>query len=546
MYYGVGGVAAVGCSLAVSELIAGLFLSAPSLILAIGHRVIDLTPAAVEDWAISTFGTNDKLVLIVGIVVVCLVLGAVVGVLAEARPGVGVAAFALFGAVGYAAGLSDPLAGATFTLVNAAAAVLSGVGVLLGLRSLLRRAGAADSVPVVASRRSFLTASGAAVALAGGTVALGRFFADRTRSGLIGREQVTLPTAAATPTTSATTTSAPTVAAIDAVEETVAGTVGTTLPVEPQATTPVSTLPSPTPAQMASVPGVSPLVTPNEDFYRIDTALSIPRVDLDTWTLSFTGLVDSPFSLDYDELLALPMVERYVTLCCVSNPVGGELVGNAKWLGAPLRDLVEMAGVRPEGTQLIGRSVDRFTVGFPTEAVFDGREALVAVGMNGEPLPLRHGFPARLVVSGLYGYVSATKWLSEVEFAGWDDFDAYWIPRGWAKEAPIKTQSRIDTPRQGTVTAGINVIAGVAWAQSRGVERVEVQVDDGPWIEATLPDELSIDSWRQWHLEHDLSPGRHEIAVRATDTTGETQTADIASPRPDGATGYHTVRVEAA
>ena len=542
MFHAALGVAAVGCSLAVSELIAGLFLSAPSLILAIGHRVIDITPAAVEDWAISTFGTNDKLVLIVGIVVVCLVLGAVVGLLAESRPGVGVAAFALFGAAGYAAGLTEPLAGSTLTLVTAVAAVLSGVGVLLGLRSMLAPA---DAVREAASRRSFLTASGAAVALAAGTAALGRLFAGRTRSGLIGREQVTLPTAAAAPAPSSTS-SAPTVAAADAVEDTVAGTAGTTLPVEPEATTPVSTVPFPTPAQMASVPGVSPLVTPNEDFYRIDTALSIPRVDLDTWTLSFTGLVDSPFSLGYDELLALPMVERYITLCCVSNPVGGELVGNAKWLGAPLRDLVEMAGVRPEGTQLIGRSVDRFTVGFPTGAVFDGREALVAVGMNGEPLPLRHGFPARLVVSGLYGYVSATKWLSEVEFAGWDDFDAYWIPRGWAKEAPIKTQSRIDTPRPGTVAAGINVIAGVAWAQSRGVERVEVQVDGGPWLEATLPEELSVDCWRQWHLEHDFSPGRHEIAVRATDATGETQTAEIASPRPDGATGYHTVTVVAS
>ena len=195
----------------------------------------------------------------------------------------------------------------------------------------------------------------------------------------------------------------------------------------------------------------------------------------------------------------------------------------------------------------MGRSVDGFTVGFPTEAVFDGREALLAVGMNGEPLPLRHGFPARLVVSGLYGYVSATKWLSEVEFTGWNDFDAYWIPRGWAKEAPIKTQSRIDTPRQGaTIPVGPNVIAGVAWAQNRGVERVEVRVDDGPWVEADLPDELSIDSWRQWHVTHDFGPGGHRVAVRAADATGETQTSEIRPPRPDGATGYHTIGVEAA
>ena len=242
----------------------------------------------------------------------------------------------------------------------------------------------------------------------------------------------------------------------------------------------VSGVPDPTPAQVASVDGVSELITPNADFYRIDTALSVPRVDVDSWTLSFKGLVDNPFAVTYDDLLAMPLVERYVTLCCVSNSVGGTLVGNAKWLGVPLADLVEQAGVQPEGTQLVGRSVDEFTVGFPTSAVFDGRQALVAVGMNGEPLPLEHGFPARLVVSGLYGYVSATKWLSEIEFTGWDDFDAYWIPRGWAKQAPIKTQSRIDTPRAGSISAGTHVIAGVAWAQNRGIDRVEVRIDDEP------------------------------------------------------------------
>ena len=242
----------------------------------------------------------------------------------------------------------------------------------------------------------------------------------------------------------------------------------------------------------------------------------------------------------------MPLVERYITLCCVSNRVGGDLVGNAKWLGVPLRKLVERAGVRSQGTQLVGRSVDHFTVGFPTSAVFDGREAMVALGMNGEPLPLRHGFPARLVVSGLYGYVSATKWLSEVEFTRWDDFDAYWIPRGWAKQAPIKTQSRIDTPREGDVKAGINIIAGVAWAQNRGVTRVQVRVDDGQWMNATLPQELSIDSWRQWYLEYDFTPGPHTISVRAADATGETQIAKLQPPRPDGATGYHTIRVNAA
>ena len=543
--YAMSGAVAVGAALAVSELIAGLFLSAPSLILTIGQRVIDITPAPVEDWAISTFGTNDKPALITGIVVVSLAIGALLGLLAIHRPGPAAAGFVVFGVVGYVAGLTDPIAGATLTFMAAAAAAAMGVGVLLGLRSLLQRASPPAADEMVGSRRGFLTASAAAVALAVGAVALGRSYSSRARSVLAGREQVTLPSASQSPPAPATTTVDTAVEAVDnAADAETVETVAEPVSTEPAPQVAASAVPDPTAAQVAPVSGVSELITPNDEFYIIDTALSVPRVDLDTWNVSFTGLVDTPFSLTYDELLAMPMVERYVTLCCVSNSVGGGLVGNAKWLGVPLRELVERAGVRPEGAQLIGRSVDQFTVGFPTSAVFDGREALVAVGMNGEPLPLRHGFPARLVVSGLYGYVSATKWLSEVEFAGWDDFDAYWIPRGWAKEAPIKTQSRIDTPQAGTITAGTNVIAGVAWAQNRGVERVEVQVDEGPWVEANLPEELSIDSWRQWYLEHDFGPGAHVIAVRATDATGETQTADIHEPRPDGATGYHTIRVE--
>ena len=546
--YALLGVVAAGFALASSELIAGLFVSAPSLIRTIGQRIIDITPAPLEDWAISTFGTNDKLVLIIGIVVVSLVIGALLGLLARNRPGPAAAGFVAFGVVGFVVGLTDPLAGSTLTLIAAVVAAATGVAVLLGIRSLLRRSPSPAGAGATGSRRVFLTASAAAVAVAVGEVILGRYFANRTQTAVAGREQVTLPTASepapATTTEPSTDTAAGTgtvAEAADTVEPTT-----TTVSVEPSAEPAVEGVADPTSAQLAPVDGVSELITPNDEFYVIDTALSVPRVDLETWTLSFTGLVDNPFSITYDELLAIPMVERYVTLCCVSNQVGGGLIGNAKWLGVPLRQLVEQAGVRPEGTQLIGRSVDEFTVGFPTAAVFDGREALVAVGMNGEPLPLRHGFPARLVVSGLYGFVSATKWLSEVEFAGWDDFDAYWIPRGWAKEAPIKTQSRIDTPQRGAITAGPNVIAGVAWAQNRGVAKVEVRVGDGPWMEANLPEELSIDSWRQWYLEYDFAPASYQISVRATDATGETQTAELAEPRPDGATGYHTIRVNAA
>jgi DMSO/TMAO reductase YedYZ molybdopterin-dependent catalytic subunit len=277
-------------------------------------------------------------------------------------------------------------------------------------------------------------------------------------------------------------------------------------------------------------------VVPNDDFYRIDTALLLPQVDPSGWSLEVTGLVERPFRLDYDELLALPQLEAYVTLACVSNEVGGELVGNALWQGVPLRDLLARARPRREATQVLGRSVDGFTAGFPIEAAYDVEAAMVAIAMNGEPLPVSHGFPARIVVPGLYGYVSATKWLAKIELTRFDEVDGYWIPRGWAKEGPIKTQSRIDVARPG-------VIAGVAWAPTRGIERVEVRVDDGPWREATLATALDLDSWRQWRLPWRPEPGTHEIAVRATDGTGATQPEERTDVAPDGATGWHTVGV---
>jgi DMSO/TMAO reductase YedYZ molybdopterin-dependent catalytic subunit len=288
--------------------------------------------------------------------------------------------------------------------------------------------------------------------------------------------------------------------------------------------------------------GLTPVVVPNADFYRIDTAIVVPRVDLDGWSLSFSGMVDNPYSINFDELMELPMVERYVTLSCVSNEVGGKLVGNARWLGVPLKDLLDRAGVQAGADQLVARSVDDFTVGFPTAAASDGREALLAVGMNGEALPLEHGFPARLVVSGLYGYVSATKWISEIELTTWDGFDAYWVPRGWSKEAPIKTQSRIDTPGR-RIEPGEHYIAGVAWSPNVGIARVEVEVDTAGWQEAELTEPLSEDAWVQWRLRYDFGPGSHRIRVRATDATGFTQGENHVPPAPNGAEGWHTVSI---
>jgi DMSO/TMAO reductase YedYZ molybdopterin-dependent catalytic subunit len=287
---------------------------------------------------------------------------------------------------------------------------------------------------------------------------------------------------------------------------------------------------------------LTPIVVPNEDFYRIDTAIVVPRVAVDSWTLSFKGLVDNPYSVTFDELMDEEMVERYVTLSCVSNEVGGDLVGNARWLGVPLSRMLDRAGPQATAEQIVGRAVDGFTVGFPLETAFDGREALIAVAMNGQALPVEHGFPVRLVVAGLYGYVSATKWLSEIELTTWDSFDAYWVPRGWAKEAPIKVQSRIDTPRN-SFPAGSRAIAGVAWAPNRGIARVEVSVD-GSWMDAELSEPLSKDAWVQWRLNFDFSPGEHELQVRATDADGVVQGETPVPPAPDGAEGWHTVRVE--
>ena len=291
-----------------------------------------------------------------------------------------------------------------------------------------------------------------------------------------------------------------------------------------------------------TTPGLTPIVVPTDSFYRIDTALLIPSVDASTWNLRIHGLVERETTLTWDELLALPQFEQYVTISCVSNEVGGNLVGNAKWTGVHLREVLDLAGVQTSATQLVGRSVDGFTAGMPTAWVMDpAREPMIAVRMNDEPLPRAHGFPARLIVPGLYGYVSATKWLSELELTTLEAFDGYWVPLGWAKEAPILTQSRIDTPT-GDVAAGPVPVAGIAWAPDRGVSRVEVGVD-GTWHDAELSAPISNATWVQWVYRWDATPGAHTVSVRATDGRGTVQEEQPSRPAPDGARGWHTIRV---
>jgi DMSO/TMAO reductase YedYZ molybdopterin-dependent catalytic subunit len=500
---GLAGLAAAALALGVTELVAGALPGAVSLVGSVGDTAVDWLPGPVVRFGIEAFGTDDKTVLVGVILVLSAVLGVALARVGARRPAVPLAGFAAFGLMGALAALRDPQA--RFWAVGACAVAGTAAG-LVALRVLLNLAapGEKPSSPAqpidVPDRRAFLAAAGTVAGVALGAAALGRSFSRAAASA--SRLRYALPD------------------------------VARPLPPAPSGAT-------------AAVEGMTPVVVPNDQFYRIDTRLlGPPRVDVDGWRLRFTGMVERPFELTYEELLALPMVEEYVTLSCVSNEVGGDLVGNAAWRGVPLATLLERAGVKDGADQIVGRSVDGFTVGFPTEVATDGRHALVAVGMNGELLPSDHGFPARLVVAGLYGYTSATKWLDEVRLTTWDSFDAYWIPRGWSKFAPVKVQSRIDAIRPNSpLVAGPVVVAGVAWAPHRGITRVEVQVDDEPWRETELAEELSRSAWRQWLFRWPAAPGPHRLRVRATAGDGETQTADISPPAPDGATGYHTVRV---
>ena len=491
------GALAAGLGLGVSELLAGFIPSVPSLVESLGNWVIDNVPPVVKDWAIATFGTADKPILLVSIVVVALSIGAAVGRYGRDRFGLAVGVFLTFGLVATLAASLDPRVSVGTAVISAGASVIAGVATL---RMLYTLGGTRPQPGSDTSKREFLYGAAAVVGVAALAGGVGRVLIERAKRAVAGRDEVVLPSAA------------------DALPEVSEGA-------------------------NFEIEGLERILVPNDDFYRIDTALSVPRIDLQDWTLSVTGMVDRPYTIDFSDLLDMRMVERDITLSCVSNQVGGELVGNARWLGVPLTEILDRAGVQTGAGQIVGRSVDEFTVGFPVEAAYDGREALLAVGMNGEPLPFEHGFPARLVVAGLYGYVSATKWLTEIELTTWDGFDAYWVPRGWAKEAPIKTQSRIDTPAHSSqISSGRHVVAGVAWAPTRGISMVEVQLgEDEPWVEAELSEPLSENAWVQWRVDWDAdSEGRHMLRCRATDGNGDLQTDEINPPAPDGATGWHT------
>lgn len=467
-------------------------------LLAVGAAFVDATPAWLKDWAASTFGTADKVALGVGEVLVLAALAALAGVLAARRWAWGAALVVLLGAVAMAAALGRPDAPWTAAL-PALVGTLAGLWTLQRLVARLPRRG--DDAGAGPSRRGFLQATGVATAVGVVGLVLGRTVGATGRAVTAARQAIRLPRPA---------TSAPAVpAGVD-----------------------------------IGVAGVGAWATPPDEFYRIDTALVVPQVDPATWTLRVHGLVEKEVEITWAELLGSDLVEAWVTLCCVSNPVGGDLVGNQRWLGLPVREVLARARPTAGADMVLSRSADGWTASTPLEALTDDRDALLAVGMDGAPLPVEHGFPVRMVVPGLYGYASATKWVTELEVTRFADATAYWTDRGWSQKGPVKTQSRIEVPSdEAEVEIGPVVIAGTAWAQHRGITRVQVQVDGRAWEDATLADDGGIDTWRQWRYEWTADePGRHEVRVRAFDPEGP-QTGATAGVIPDGATGYDTIHL---
>ncbi|MFC8530218.1 molybdopterin-dependent oxidoreductase [Nocardia sp. NPDC057227] len=499
------GVAAGIVTLGTAELLTGVLNPKGSPLLVLGDAVVEHAPSGPREWAIETFGTADKGVLVVAMLVVAVLVSAAAGVLGRAGAvvlavlGIGVAGLAVAAAGVYAA---------VPTVIGVAAGVLLLLWAVDGLRpdGLAAESGPEGGEPVGeaaggADRRRVLrglmlaTGAGIAAGLAGRALAAFRTDVSGERAG------VTLPP-----------------------------------PREPLPDTPFG-------ADLRT-PGITPYLTPNADFYRIDTAITVPQVSIEDWSLRIHGMVEREITLRWDDLASRPAVERLTTLACVSNPVGGDLIGNARWLGYRLDTLLAEAAPLPGADMVLSHSADGWTAGSPLGALTDGRDALLAIGMNGEPLPVAHGYPARLVVPGLYGYVSATKWVTELEVTRFDRATAYWTKLGWAAEGPIKTGTRIDTPAASArVKPGRISVAGVAWAQHRGIAAVEVQVDDGPWEQARLATDVSIDTWRQWVYEWNATPGPHTLRARATDGAGVVQTAEVAAAVPDGASGYPAVFV---
>ncbi|TLM82056.1 molybdopterin-dependent oxidoreductase [Pseudarthrobacter sp. NamE5] len=509
------GVVAAAVVLAVAELLGAFFTARATPLIALGSTFIDFTPSWLKDFAIATFGTNDKAALFVGMGLTIAVLACVLGVVAYRRWTWGVLGVLFMGAVIVASVVTRAGVGA----MDAIPSVVGTFAGLLVLRLLVARirgvqawpeapaSAAVDADPMEdnprkgASRRRFFAAAGITAAAAGLAATGGRLLGAARSNILQARDALQLPV-------------------------------------------PARWAPAVPAGVQSPVPGVTPWLTPNGEFYRIDTALSVPEIDVDNWELRLHGMVEEEVRLTFQDLLDAELIESHVTLTCVSNPVGGNLAGNAKWLGLPLREVLKRARPKDGADMVLSTSIDGFSASTPLEVLQDDRDAMLAIGMNGEPLPLEHGYPVRMVVPGLYGFVSATKWVVDLEVTRFADSKAYWTERGWSERGPIKTMARVDVPKSfAKVPAGTVAVGGTAWAQTRGISKVEVQVDDGEWMEADLSAEASLVTWRQWSFQWEAAPGQHYLKVRATDGTGEVQTDQRADPVPNGASGWQSVMV---
>ncbi|CAN5673749.1 sulfite oxidase [soil metagenome] len=554
IYAAISGFLATVAALAVGELAAGLVSSWYSPIQAVGDTVIFYTPQPVTKFAINTFGTNDKIALIVGTLLITLAFGTILGLIGRRWLPVAWGGIVLFGLIGVASSIFQE------DIVAAVPSVLTVVAGIPLLTLLLKKAPAstrdarndrasdtrqaptrsADPIqpdePALAGapghlddghgdRRTFLALSGGLLVASAAAVATGRALIGQ-RSDAVADSRDQIAARISTPGTEAASesTSGP------------LGAVAEPLPPLPEGVD-------------FDIEGLANFQTTDENFYRIDTALSVPQISPDEWTLRIHGMVDNELELGYEELLSRDdLIEADITLACVSNEVGGDLISSGRWTGVPLQNLLEEAGVQGQATQVVGRDDADFTTGFPVEVLQDGRPAMLALLFNGEPLSPERGFPARIVVPGLYGYVSATKWITEMELTTFEDFDQYWVERGWDAEGPIKLQSRIDVPKAlERVPAGEIVVAGVAWDPTVGIDKVQIRVDDGEWEDTELAEELNVLTWRQWRYTWNASePGNYKMTVRATNKDGEVQTDERQPPFPNGASGLMTLLVSVA
>ena len=502
--HGIAGAIAACSALGIAETLSSLDATSPTIVEAAGLTFIDQFAATLKDVAVAIFGTHHKTALIIGTWVVIIGLAAFASRSTTKSRRNFTLLVAVIGVVGLSAFLTRPLSNAPLGVI----AITTGLATGLMLHRYLLHVAmpvTTDEAPsferpgeALGNRRQFMVVAGTAVAGAAGATAIATTVRRRS---LNTEPAVTAPLPA-----------------------------------------PSTSIPTPD-NTFDAIDGITPFITPNGDFYRIDTALVIPKVDPATWSLTIDGRVDRPLTLTYDELVEASTEVETVTIACVSNEVGGDLVGNATWQGVRLADVLDRAGIQQGASQIVGHSVDGFTAGMPTATALDGRVALIATAMNGTPLPQRHGFPARLIVSGLYGYVSATKWLSRIELTTWEATEGYWIPRGWSKEAPVKLTSRIDVPQRSSISAGLTPIAGIALSPSIGISQVEVSINDGPWQSAELGDHSNDNTWVQWHLPWHATNGDHIIRVRAIDNDGNVQDETPRSVAPDGATGFHRRRV---